>query len=416
MSRYSVDIQAQLKGFTEIENKLKSLSSKPIDVKINVTGIDGDLSKQISNQLSSIGKSVKTDGKSIGNEFLSGLTGQVIGSSSQYAKMQAKIANEIKKTTGKITPVIAQNLNNATDKEIESLSKKTAQKYVDASIKASDQAKSKISSNLQKANSAQWKQYFQSIGSKSDIQKEMSAYYTEQAKQAEQQAKLIQKNLVNEKSLANFQRNIQAYYESNTKMHQKYGDQVQDILNRSLSPDIDKKGLNQLQTEYAKLQRNISADGLLGKSFGDELSRGFRQIGQFVGTYGAYIQIIDLLKSMANEVINVDSAMTELRKVSNASASDIDNYFSQAAEDAKSLGSSISDVISNTADWSRLGYDLPDAQELSRLTTLYQTVGDNMTQESASSSLISTLQGFQMLPDEAEHIVDSFNEVGKLIA
>lgn len=56
-------------------------------------------------------------------------------------------------------------------------------------------------------------------------------------------------------------------------------------------------------------------------------------------------------------------------------------------------------------------YSLDDAEKLSDVTTLYQRVGDNMTQESASESLVSTLQGFNMQADEAESIVDKFNEV-----
>ena len=39
-----------------------------------------------------------------------------------------------------------------------------------------------------------------------------------------------------------------------------------------------------------------------------------------------------------------------------------------------------------------------------------------MTQESASEALISTLQGYQMTADQAEHIVDAFNEVGNKFA
>ena len=70
-----------------------------------------------------------------------------------------------------------------------------------------------------------------------------------------------------------------------------------------------------------------------------------------------------------------------------------------------------SDVISSTADWSRLGYSLDDSKKLSDITTLYQRVGDNMTQEKASESLVSTLQGFKLDADEATHIVDAFNEV-----
>ena len=61
-------------------------------------------------------------------------------------------------------------------------------------------------------------------------------------------------------------------------------------------------------------------------------------------------------------------------------------------------------------------YSLDGAKKLSDVTTLYQRVGDNMTQESASESLVSTLQGFNMQADEAESIVDKCNEVANNFA
>lgn len=42
---------------------------------------------------------------------------------------------------------------------------------------------------------------------------------------------------------------------------------------------------------------------------------------------------------------------------------------------------------------------------------MFQVVGDNMTQETASEALVSTLKGYQMDADEALSIVDKFNEV-----
>ena len=47
------------------------------------------------------------------------------------------------------------------------------------------------------------------------------------------------------------------------------------------------------------------------------------------------------------------------------------------------------------------------------MTTLYQKVGDNMTQEIASENLVSTLQGFKLKAKDAGSIVDKFNEVAK---
>ena len=53
----------------------------------------------------------------------------------------------------------------------------------------------------------------------------------------------------------------------------------------------------------------------------------------------------------------------------------------------------------------------PSLKKLSDVTTLLQKVGDNMTQESSSQGLISTLEGFKMEADEASKVVDVVNEV-----
>lgn len=47
------------------------------------------------------------------------------------------------------------------------------------------------------------------------------------------------------------------------------------------------------------------------------------------------------------------------------------------------------------------------------MTTLYQKVGDDMTQKTASENLISTLQGFKLKAKDAGSIVDKINEVAK---
>lgn len=350
MARYSVDIQAQLKGFEEIEQKLKGLSSKPIDVKINLTGTNGDISQQVKNQLSSLKQEFNTVGKESANQLYSGMKSvKFSGDIIDFTKAKESAA----KQTQDIAKTIESNLN-------------------------STQSKSTIN---------KWANEFE---------KNMTA--------------------ASEKAVANFQKSVQKFYDANTKMHSKYGSDVLNLLDQSRTPGLSTAGLKDLQNRYASLQNTIVSAGLTGKSFSADVKRGFEQIGQFVGTYGIYMQAVDVLRNMAQEVINVDSAMTELKKVSDASGQEIANYFSTAADDAKELGATISDVISSTADWSKLGYNLEDAKELSRITTLYQNVGDNMTQVNASESMVSTLQGFQMDTDEALHIVDSFNEVANKFA
>ena len=75
------------------------------------------------------------------------------------------------------------------------------------------------------------------------------------------------------------------------------------------------------------------------------------------------------------------------------------------------MGATISDTISATSDWSRNGYNIPDSKELAEVALLYKNVGDGIDIDTANESLISTLKGFQLQADQAEHIIDVFNEV-----
>ena len=93
-------------------------------------------------------------------------------------------------------------------------------------------------------------------------------------------------------------------------------------------------------------------------------------------------------------------------------SSEIKKYFNEAAESAKKYGSSVSDMINATADFSRLGYSLPDSAELARVATLYKNVGDGIDITEASSSIVSTMKAFKIEAEDAISIVDKFNQVG----
>ena len=204
---------------------------------------------------------------------------------------------------------------------------------------------------------------------------------------------------------------VATYMESNTKALKKYGEQLATLQQqyKSATTEFEKSDLD---NQFKNLKSRISAEGLTGKSGWDEFKRATGQIAQFAGIYGAIQNIgMQIPSQMIGAVKDVNAAQIELTKVSDASGSQLTAYWSEASDSAQKYGSTISDVISSTADWSRLGYNLDDAKKLSDVTTLLQKVGDNMTQESSSQGLISTLKGFKMEADEASKVVDVVNEV-----
>ena len=54
---------------------------------------------------------------------------------------------------------------------------------------------------------------------------------------------------------------------------------------------------------------------------------------------------------------------------------------------------------------------------MAKIATIYANVGDDVgTIDNATSSLISTMKGFELEAEDARSIVDKLNEVGKSIA
>lgn len=205
--------------------------------------------------------------------------------------------------------------------------------------------------------------------------------------------------------------NVQKYINDNTKAWKKYKTQLEAVREeyRNAVTEGDKATAD---LKFKNIKSSISAEGLTGKGFFDDFKRAIGQVSQFTGAYAIAQNVLqEVPRKIFTAVKDVNAAQIELRKVSDASDGQLVEYWDQAAESAKKYGATVSDVISSTADWSRLGYSLDEAKQLSDMTTLLHKVGDNMTQESSSEGLISTLRGFKMQASEAQKIVDVANQV-----
>lgn len=173
--------------------------------------------------------------------------------------------------------------------------------------------------------------------------------------------------------------------------------------------------LDKIHGEILKIYNAEVEAGRAGRTLWDTLKNsGFHQIAaQMAGMFGVY-DVINVIKQAASTVTELNTQITELAKVSEQSSKQIYADFDSYADIAKEVRGTISDTIAATADWSKNGYSIPDAKQLAEISQLYKNVGDGIDIDAANESLISTLKGFQLEADQAEHIVDVFNEVDLL--
>lgn len=194
-------------------------------------------------------------------------------------------------------------------------------------------------------------------------------------------------------------------------------------LNRMAEGIIfDFQNTEQSAERLAKLNREISEyklrahqGGLEGKKFSQVLKGMFEKFG----SWGIVTRIMMLgyntIRKMFTATKEVDTAMVNLRKVSDETEESYTRFLRNATKEAKELGTTITELTEATATFARLGYNLADSTELGKIATMYSKVAENLSPEEASNSIISTMKAFKIGADEAERIVDEFNYVGEIL-
>ena len=462
MSRYSVLIDLNTSGVDELNKierqilQLQTQGNKPINLKIDV---DGNI-KNITSMFDNIEKQAAQSGKNISKALQKGMKGFTFNSKDQQSVYKHAMQKELKQQ--ELYDRDIEKMAQAREKS-ELNRKRREEAFIQAQNKAMNKSleerQKTLASINKRANSGEFElrnAKIDAFESKYDGQNNDAL---NRVKNTIQEIKLLQTELqtgiyqsgdkeglkiVGDDQIAKMsqldaaidklnngmkevgvtmsksidpsiiQRSIDSvdiYMKNNTRALKDYKDSLNDIKNEYRNAKTEDDRLK-VEKNFKNLQAEISAKGLSGKSFTSELGRAFTQISEFVGVYGILQNLVyEVPAKMMQAVKDVNAAQIELTKVSNAPTSELSAYWDEAAVSAKKYGSTISDVISNTADWQRLGYDFEASKKLSDATTLMQKVGDNMTQESASKGIISTLSGFKMDADEVTKVIDVVNEI-----
>lgn len=258
------------------------------------------------------------------------------------------------------------------------------------------------------------------------VLKEMKKYYQDIEKEATKAEKAKQQDEARTANLNNrVQRlaaDMKAYAVANeravnsTKLMSSgrtFSDTWSDIEKLAQKANLSDEEVKKLATDLQVFKKEARAAGVAGLSAFDKFLRSFKTMSSYITANMVFNYVKRSLRDMINEVTTVDTAMTELRKVTEATNEEFEAFAISAGKTGRELGASVSDVIDATATFARLGESLPDAEELGRVATLYKNVGDGISETTAAEDIISTMKAFKIEAQDAITIVDKLNEVGK---
>lgn len=170
--------------------------------------------------------------------------------------------------------------------------------------------------------------------------------------------------------------------------------------------------LNNAAQKVSGLKAHVQELGLEGKTVGQIFSDLFGQHFSTAIAMGALHLLQGSLQQIYQNVVDIDTAMTELKKVTNETDSTYQSFLTEAGTRAKNIGTDVSSIVNATADYARLGYSLSDATKLADVSAIYYNVGDNLDSfDKATENIVGTMKAFNIQANDAISLVDKLNNV-----
>lgn len=212
-----------------------------------------------------------------------------------------------------------------------------------------------------------------------------------------------------------FSNEVVAWWKKNANGASAYDAQLRQII-LDTQKVTSKSDLTKLRDQFKNIKSQVAATSQTSQGFFGKLKTDIKSALVDMFRYQLAYKIIQLatqsLKSMVNQVIELNTALTELSVVSNTSVDNLKGIADSAYEIAQKIGSSTTEVIKSVTEWRRLGNTIEDSLMLAEQASALST-GGFMNLDTATEALTSTLQAFDEIDiSNVSDAVDSFIYVG----
>ena len=216
----------------------------------------------------------------------------------------------------------------------------------------------------------------------------------------------------------NLSMSMDAWLKRNSAAAKTFGGQIRSLQAELKSCDATR--FSGIQSEFKTITTQAEIIGKTGLSMGDRLKMQFTKLSSYFGAASVIMTGIQAVKEGFQNVLDVDTKLTELYRVTDFTSSQYSDVYDTLTTSAQKYGATLTDLISQTADWSRAGFSDPDtAARLSEITSVYQHIAD-LDANTSMENLLTAYKGFEpQLKKQfggdaaaaAEHIADVYNEI-----
>lgn len=210
---------------------------------------------------------------------------------------------------------------------------------------------------------------------------------------------------------------IQNWMSKNSAATKQAKASLQQFLAELNNGRVNVARLDEIRANFQSIDTQMRSVGKLGKSFTQTFSEGIKKFSYWTSSTFLVMKTIQEIKQAVTTVKELDTALVDLKKTTKATNSELENFYHNSNSVAKSLGVSTREVIQATADWSRLGYTIKEAQTLAETSAILSSISPGMSIDTSTETLVSTLKAYGIEAEDAlDGVASKINIIGNNLA
>ena len=169
--------------------------------------------------------------------------------------------------------------------------------------------------------------------------------------------------------------------------------------------------LDKIHGEIMKIVNAEAEAGRAGKRMWDAIKeKAWYGVASTIGTYFGLNDVFRYIGQGISTIRELDTALTEMKKVSNETEQSLKNYQATTFDTADAVGTTAKQIQNSTADWMRLGESMDQAAKSAKDATILLNVSEFEGIDEATDALVSMSQAYKDL--DKMDIIDVLNNVG----
>ena len=176
---------------------------------------------------------------------------------------------------------------------------------------------------------------------------------------------------------------------------------------------------DEINAKFLELNANLSESGKKYQSLGRQMLERLRsQSSQLLAQYFSFQDFIRYGRTAVSTIIDLDTQLVDLRKTTKMNNEELEDFYKNAADIAKEMGVTTSEIISQASAWSRLGYNTKEAStQMAKLSSQFASISPGVSTDEAQTGLVSIMKAWDVdVSRVSRDIMDNINTLGNNFA